>query len=121
MNLGKRSFSSSSSLASNEEENNLAAFSQLPFSLEEENNNSSNEEENNSNEENFFSFGRDLHKNKPKADGGKGNYILTADGRKVFDAAAGAAVVCIGYRNPRVNRAIFKQYKTGLSYLASSF
>ena len=43
------------------------------------------------------------------------------DGRKVFDAASGAAVICLGYGNSRVNRAILEQCKTGLVYLASSF
>lgn len=52
---------------------------------------------------------------------GKGNFLITNNGRKIFDASCGAAVTCIGYGNKRVTEAISKQLKTGTPYLASSF
>lgn len=52
---------------------------------------------------------------------GEDNYLFTKDGRKIFDAASGAAVSCLGYRNERVNQAIVQLLNTGIPYLASAF
>jgi adenosylmethionine-8-amino-7-oxononanoate aminotransferase len=68
-----------------------------------------------------FSLDRDLRKKYPKIKGGKGNYLFTADGRKIFDASSGAAVSCIGYGNKKIITAINKIMKTGTPYLASTF
>lgn len=69
-----------------------------------------------------YSFHRNLHKVYSKILQGKGNYLFTSDGNKVFDAASGAAVSCLGHGNERVIQAIYKQLNTtGTPYLASSF
>ena len=52
---------------------------------------------------------------------GKGNYLFTKNGNKIFDACTGAAVSCLGYGNKRVIKAINKQLKTGTPYISSSF
>ncbi|EEA25317.1 hypothetical protein TMatcc_006458 [Talaromyces marneffei ATCC 18224] len=44
-----------------------------------------------------------------KADG---HYLLTADGRKIFDATSGAAVAALGHNNPEVKAAIVEQLET---------
>jgi adenosylmethionine-8-amino-7-oxononanoate aminotransferase len=72
-------------------------------------------------QETSFSFGRDLHNNNPKPVRGKGHYLFMADGRKVFDAASGAAVSCLGHGNSRIKKAALEHMKTGIPYLASSF
>lgn len=64
---------------------------------------------------------RDLHKCFPVVVGGKGNYLHLSDGRKVFDATAGAAVSCLGHGNQRVIDAVTAQMQTGTPYLASTF
>ncbi|KAK8115433.1 adenosylmethionine-8-amino-7-oxononanoate aminotransferase (mitochondrion) [Apiospora kogelbergensis] len=67
-------------------------------------------------------FNRDLKKNKeyPLIKKGSGNYLYREDGSKVFDAACGAAVACLGYGKKRVLWSMAKQmYK--ITYLASSF
>jgi adenosylmethionine-8-amino-7-oxononanoate aminotransferase len=53
--------------------------------------------------------------------GGKGNYLFTYDGRKIFDAATGAAVSCLGHGNERLESALDEVKATGTPYLASSF
>ena len=66
-------------------------------------------------------FDRDLRKTYTEIVGGKGNFLITKDGSKIFDAATGAAVSCLGYGNKRVAKAINQQLKIGTPYLASSF
>ena len=52
---------------------------------------------------------------------GKGNYLFTKNGNKIFDACTGAAVSCLGYGNQRVIKAVSGQLNTGTPYLAASF
>lgn len=52
---------------------------------------------------------------------GKGIYLYTNTGRKIIDAASGAAVTSIGHGNKRVTKAISKQLKSGTPYLSSAF
>ncbi|KUI52547.1 hypothetical protein VP1G_10474 [Cytospora mali] len=68
-----------------------------------------------------FSFHRDLNKAYTKIESGKGNFLTTKKGHKVFDASSGAAVSCLGYGNERVIKAVSDQLNTGTPYLASSF
>ena len=68
-----------------------------------------------------FSLGRDLHNEYAIIQRGEGNYLITTDGRKIFDASTGAAVSCIGYGNKRVLKAMTQQMDTGITYVASSF
>jgi adenosylmethionine-8-amino-7-oxononanoate aminotransferase len=68
-----------------------------------------------------YTFLRDLRKAYTHIQSGKGNYLITKDGRRVFDACSGAAVSCLGYANERVIEAIHKQLNSGTPYLASSF
>ncbi|KAF2010960.1 PLP-dependent transferase [Aaosphaeria arxii CBS 175.79] len=46
----------------------------------------------------------------------EGNYFWLEDGRKIFDAATGAAVVCMGYHNARINEALVRQIQEGPMY-----
>lgn len=41
-----------------------------------------------------------------------GHYLLTEDGRKIFDATSGAAVAALGHNNPEVKAAIVEQLET---------
>jgi adenosylmethionine-8-amino-7-oxononanoate aminotransferase len=68
-----------------------------------------------------YSFHRNLNKDYPKIKGGEGNYLETTSGHKIFDAATGAAVSCLGHGNERVIKAVYQQLNTGTPYLASSF
>jgi adenosylmethionine-8-amino-7-oxononanoate aminotransferase len=68
-----------------------------------------------------YGFHRNLRKEYPEVKSAEGNYLFTSDGRKIFDACAGAAVSCLGYGNKRVIEAIHNQSLTGVTYLASSF
>jgi len=68
-----------------------------------------------------LSLGRDIHKEYPVISRGEGNYLITKDGRKVFDASTGAGVSCLGHGNKRVLKAMFRQMDTGITYLATSF
>jgi len=68
-----------------------------------------------------FSLGRDIHLDYTTIKQGEGNYLITSEGRRVFDAAGGAAVSCLGHGNKRVLKAMSKQMGTGIIYLASSF
>ncbi|KAH8755651.1 pyridoxal phosphate-dependent transferase [Diaporthe sp. PMI_573] len=68
-----------------------------------------------------YSLLRDLNRVYPKIKGGEGNFLETTNGRKVFDAATGAAVSCLGHGNKRVIKAVSEQLNTGTPYLASSF
>ncbi|KAL3489226.1 pyridoxal phosphate-dependent transferase [Aspergillus germanicus] len=38
-----------------------------------------------------------------------GNYLTTADSRRIFDASGGAAVACLGHNDPRIKKAIVAQ------------
>lgn len=40
---------------------------------------------------------------------GKGNFLLTDDGRAIFDATCGAAVSCLGHSDDRVHGAMLEQ------------
>jgi adenosylmethionine-8-amino-7-oxononanoate aminotransferase len=68
-----------------------------------------------------FQMERDLKKVFPVINGGKGNYLYLADGRKIFDASSGAAVSCLGHGDQRVIDAITRQLSSGTPYLCSSF
>lgn len=68
-----------------------------------------------------FLFDRHLHKAFPVVVGGEGNWIYLKDGRRIFDSTSGVAVSCLGHKNQRVINAIYSQFQTGISYLASSF
>jgi hypothetical protein len=68
-----------------------------------------------------YSLNHHLKKHYPKIVGAKGSYLFTEDGREIFDAAAGAAVACIGYGNTDVIDAINNKYNNGTHYLASSY
>lgn len=50
----------------------------------------------------------------------QGQYITLKGGRVIFDACGGAAVVCIGYNNRGVNRAMVLQIKRGVIYVSTS-
>jgi adenosylmethionine-8-amino-7-oxononanoate aminotransferase len=50
-----------------------------------------------------------ISKQPPKIVSGKGNYLVTDTGVKIFDATCGAAVSCIGHQNARVKAAIVEQ------------
>ena len=56
----------------------------------------------------------------PVAVGGDGVWLHTADGRRVLDAAGGAAVSCLGHNHPRVVEAIRRQAGT-LAYAHTGF
>lgn len=75
----------------------------------------------NSKENRSLYFDRNLRDNYREIIGGKGNYLIDKNGVKIFDAATGAAVSCLGYGNKRVAKVINKQFKIGTPYLASSF
>lgn len=51
---------------------------------------------------------------------GVGNYYLLQDGTEVYDASGGAAVASLGRRDKRVEEAMHKIQKLGLSYISSS-
>lgn len=57
---------------------------------------------------------------RPYAVKGKGAYVTTKDGHVILDASSGAMVSCIGHGNKRVNTAMAKRNKTGITYLSSS-
>lgn len=61
-----------------------------------------------------------MKKPHPVIVSGKGNYVYTIDGRKIFDASSGAAVSSLGHGNKRVNKAITAQLKK-ISYASSTF
>ena len=50
---------------------------------------------------------------------GSGNTIFLSNGWKILDASGGAAVSCIGRTNERVEKAMIKQMRLGLSYVSS--
>jgi adenosylmethionine-8-amino-7-oxononanoate aminotransferase len=68
-----------------------------------------------------FLLARNIHKDFPVITGGKGNFLFTKDGRRIFDASSGAAVSCLGHGNERITNAVHDQMKSGTPYLASGF
>ena len=54
-------------------------------------------------------FPRNFRKTYPQAVRGEGCYIITADGRRILDAAGSAAVVSIGHGVASVGRAMAEQ------------
>lgn len=66
-------------------------------------------------------FGRNLLKRLPKITRAEGCYLYTEDNRQILDGSSGAAVSCIGHNNARVQEALRKLDKTGISYLSSAF
>lgn len=68
-----------------------------------------------------YGFHRNLRKEYPEIVSAEGNYLLTSENRKIFDACGGAAVSCLGYGHERVIQAMYEQSLTGVTYLASSF
>jgi adenosylmethionine-8-amino-7-oxononanoate aminotransferase len=64
-------------------------------------------------------FPRNFRKAYPEAMRGEGCFLFTADGRKIFDASGGAAVVSIGHGVQSVARAIGEQARQ-LAYVHSS-
>jgi adenosylmethionine-8-amino-7-oxononanoate aminotransferase len=64
-------------------------------------------------------FPRNFRKACPEAVRGEGCFLFTADGRKIFDASGGAAVVSIGHGVQSVARAIGEQARQ-LAYVHSS-
>ena len=63
---------------------------------------------------------RSLRADPELAVGSDGIMLTLADGRRVIDAAGGAAVACLGHGNPRVVEAIAAQAKR-LDYVHTSF
>ncbi|MGI4802262.1 MAG: aspartate aminotransferase family protein [Janthinobacterium lividum] len=63
---------------------------------------------------------RSLRSDPELAVSGDGIMLTLADGRRVVDAAGGAAVACLGHGNPRVIEAITKQAKR-LDYVHTMF
>lgn len=61
---------------------------------------------------------RSLKLGLPMAVRGEGNYIYTADGRKILDTTGGAAVVSCGHAVPEIVDAVTEQLKT-LPYVSS--
>lgn len=49
-----------------------------------------------------------------------GNYLVTEDGREIFDATGGAAVASIGHNNPHIKKAILEQLDN-VAYCYSPF
>lgn len=65
-------------------------------------------------------FHRSLEKAYPTAVKGEGVYLVTSDGRKVFDGSSGAAVSSLGHGNEEVIDAICDQARS-LAFAHSSF
>lgn len=63
---------------------------------------------------------RDLNNALPLVIKGKGNYLYTEDGQKMFDASGGAAVSCIGHGNKKVTKEIIKELGKGFPYISST-
>lgn len=82
----------------------LRSYSSLDFSLK-----------------NTCYLGRNLKQDYPIIVGGEGNYLYTADGRKIFDGSTGAAVSCLGHNNRRIIKAMKKELKNGIPYIADTF
>lgn len=65
------------------------------------------------------SFLRSCNKAYPNIKGGKGSYLETTERAKVFDAAIGAAISFLGYRNGKVIRPGCDQLNTGIPFLSA--
>ena len=65
-------------------------------------------------------FHRSLEKAYPTAVNGEGVYLVTSDGRKVFDGSSGAAVSSLGHGNEEIIDAICQQARS-LAFAHSSF
>ena len=63
---------------------------------------------------------RDLHISPIEVVSASGLYLTCSDGRKIVDAAGGAAVCCIGHGDVRVQKAMTAQMQ-GLDYIHSMF
>lgn len=69
----------------------------------------------------FYHLGENMEKPHTVIVSGKGNYLHTIDGQKIFDASGGAAVSCLGHGNLRINKKIAAQLKSGIPYASSTF
>ena len=63
---------------------------------------------------------RSLRETPPLAAGGRGVWLIDAEGREVLDGSGGAAVSCLGHQHPRVLDAMARQAGK-LTYAHSSF
>ncbi len=54
-------------------------------------------------------FYRDLNREYPVIERGKGIYLYTREGKRIIDGASGAAVVSLGHSNPRLVEALRRQ------------
>jgi len=63
---------------------------------------------------------RSLRETPPAAVGGRGVWLVDAEGREVLDGSGGAAVSCLGHQHPRVLEAMARQAGK-LTYAHSSF
>ena len=54
-------------------------------------------------------IGRSMHKHAPHIVSSSGLYLTQANGKRILDASAGAAVSCVGHNHPRVHDAIIEQ------------
>lgn len=52
---------------------------------------------------------RNIHEEFPRVVRGEGSYLVLDDGRRILDAAGGAAVSCVGHGDSRVRQAIAAQ------------
>ncbi len=57
-------------------------------------------------------------KEYPIANKGEGCYIITPEGRRIFDASSGAAVTSLGYNHPKMTEIILEQFNTGIRYVS---
>ena len=64
-------------------------------------------------------FNRSSRSSPHRMVAGSGNTIFLSNGWKILDASGGAAVSCIGRTNERVEKAMIKQMRLGLSYVSS--
>ena len=63
---------------------------------------------------------RNLREDPPVAVGGRGVWLVDAQGREVLDGSGGAAVSCLGHQHPRVLAALASQAQK-LAYAHTSF
>lgn len=73
------------------------------------------------NKKSEYLIDRNVKKAYPIVIRGQGCYLYLADGRKIFDASAGAAVSAIGHGNSKVIGAMKNILETGAPYVSSSF
>ncbi|CAK7238475.1 hypothetical protein SEUCBS140593_010726 [Sporothrix eucalyptigena] len=65
-------------------------------------------------------FHRSIGKAYPTAARGDGVYLITEDGKRIFDGSSGAAVSCLGHGNTEIIEAICEQAR-GMAFAHSSF